>query len=403
MSLTMVGPTRDLDLARMRRERHGRLQQAMREQGIDALLLLTSGNVMYATGARHVMADNGRTYQLRNIALVLADAPAPHLFTPLLEGAPRDLPDDHLHPALWPETDEGVEDMARRLKDVLGGWDVRSLAVDDLTAPMYFGLPSLLAPAELVEAGQLLTSARVRKTPDELECMRHSWEINEAATYAAEQILRPGVRLTELSGAFFRRLFALGATSNFLDPVFQAMPERIADGPWSTNGDVPFNLVTTDHIVSDGEVIWTDTVMGYEGYASDVGRTWVVGRPSRQLRGLYERWQEITDAVIAEIRPGVTGTVLTHTATELNGGKKPWLDHFFLAHGLGLEGGEPQQIGSDRGQEFDEQFVLEPGMAIVVEPVTWQDGHAGWRCEELVFVTDDGHELVSRYPNEPFS
>jgi len=45
------------------------------------------------------------------------------------------------------------------------------------------------------------------------------------------------------------------------------MPERIADGPWSTNNDVPFNLITVDHIVSEGDVIWTDTVMGYEGYA----------------------------------------------------------------------------------------------------------------------------------------
>ena len=77
---------------------------------------------------------------------------------------------------------------------------------------------------------------------------------------------------------FLRRLFELGATCNFLDPVFQAMPERIADGPWSTNNDVPFNLITVDHIVSEGDVIWTDTVMGYEGYASDVGRTWVAGR-----------------------------------------------------------------------------------------------------------------------------
>jgi Xaa-Pro aminopeptidase len=398
----MVERTRELDLARMRRDRHARLQREMRERGVDALLLLTSGNVMYATGARHVMADNGRTYQLRNIALVLSGAPAPHLFTPLPEGAPVELPADHLHPALWPETDEGVEDMARRLKDVLGGFDVRSLAVDDFTAPMYFGLPSLLAPVELVEAGTLLTHARLHKTTDELECMRRSWEINEAATSAAEQILRPGVRLTDLSGAFFRRLFELGATSNFLDPVFQAMPDRIADGPWSTNGDVPFNLVTTDHIISDREVIWTDTVTSYEGYASDVGRTWVAGRPSTTVRRLYETWQEITDAVIAEIKPGVSGDVLTRVATERNGGKKPWLDHFFLAHGLGLEGGEPQQIGSDRGQEYDEQFIFEPGMAIVVEPVTWKEGHAGWRCEELVFVTDDGCELVSHYPNEPF-
>ena len=398
-----IGATRDLDLARMRRERHARLQAEMRRHGLDAVLLLTTGNVMYATGARHVMADNGRSYQLRNIALVLADSPAPHLFTPLPEGAPPDLPSDHLHAALWPETEEGVEDMARRLKDVLGDRDVRSIGVDDMTAPMYFGLPSLLAPAELVEAGHVLTAARVLKTTDELECMRRSWEINEAATYAAEQVLRPGARLTDLTGAFYRTLFELGATSNFLDPVFQAMPDRIADGPWSTDGDVPFNLVTTDHVVSDGEVVWTDTVMGYEGYASDVGRTWVVGRPSPTLRSLYEHWQEITDAVISEIRPGVTADVLTKTAVELNGGKKPWLDHFFLAHGLGLEGGEPQQIGSDRGQEYDEQLVLEPGMAIVVEPVTWEDGHGGWRCEELLFVTEDGHDLVSRYPNEMLS
>jgi hypothetical protein len=41
-------------------------------------------------------------------------------------------------------------------------------------------------------------------------------------------------------------------------------------------------------------------------------------------------------------------------------------------------------------------------MAVVIEPVTWKDGHAGWRCEELLFVTEAGHEGVSRYPNEPF-
>ena len=106
--------------------------------------------------------------------------------------------------------------------------------------------------------------------------------------------------------------------------------------------------------------------------------------------------------MIEHLRPGVTGDVLTRIAIEANGGTKPWLDHFFLAHGLGLEGGEPQQVGADRGHEADEQFVLEPGMAIVVEPVTWHDGDAGWRCEELLFITEAGHERVSFYPNEPF-
>jgi Xaa-Pro aminopeptidase len=232
--------------------------------------------------------------------------------------------------------------------------------------------------------------------------MRRSWWINEAASQAAEQILRPGIRLTDLSGVYLRRLLELGATQNFLDPVFQCMPERIADGPWSTNGDVPFALVTADHVVRHGDVVWTDTVSGYEGYASDVGRTWVVGRPHPRLRDLYLRWQEITDAVIAAIRPGVTGAELVRVATRANGGRRPWLDHYFLGHTLGLEGGEPQRIGSDAGPAADEALVLEPGMAVVIEPVTWEDGHAGWRCEELVFVTESGCEKVSRYPNEPF-
>jgi Xaa-Pro dipeptidase len=307
----------------------------------------------------------------------------PHVFTSYRDGIPPDLAADHAHPPLYPETDAGVAAMAAAVNELTGGTATR-IGIDDYTAPMWFHLPQLLAPAELVDATPLLVQARVLKTPDEQECMRRSWEINEAATYAAEQVLRPGIRLTDLSAVFLRRLFELGATSNFLDPVFQAMPERIADGPWSTNNDVPFNLITVDHIISEGDVIWTDTVMGYEGYASDVGRTWVAGRVSPTLRDLRTRWQEITDAVIEQLKPGVTGDVLTKIATEANGGKKPWLDHFFLGHGLGLEGGEPQQIGADKGPEFDEKFVLEPGMAIVVEPVTWLDGH----------------ERVSNYPNE---
>ena len=128
--------------------------------------------------------------------------------------------------------------------------------------------------------------------------------------------------------------------------------------------------VTGDHVARNGDVVWTDTVSGYEGYASDVGRTWVVGRPSAKLRDLYLRWQEITDAVIDAIRPGATGAELVRIATRANGGKRPWLDHYFLGHTLGLEGGESQRFGSDAGAEVDEGLVLEPGMAVVIEPVT---------------------------------
>ncbi len=392
----------ELDLARMRAERFAKIQAEMEREGLDALYLLTSGSVLYAAGAWMLAADNGRAAFERTTTLIVRGDDYPHVFTPYPEGAPPELPRDHLHGPMWHDTDDGIKGLARTLVDTLGGADSRRLALDDYTAPMWFGLPKLLAPLELANATHLLTACRLHKTADELECMRRSWQINEAATYSAEQALRPGIRLTDLTAVYFRRFFELGGTCNFLDPVWQTMPERIADGPWSTNGDVPFALVTADHLLTQGDVVWTDTVSGYEGYASDVGRTWVVGPPSRKLRGLFARWKDIIEPVTAAIRPGATGTELTKIAIDANGGTKPWLDHYFLAHTLGLEGGEPQRIGSDAGPEYDEQFVLEPGMTIVLEPVTWEDGHAGYRCEELVFVTDNGYEQVSQYPNEPF-
>jgi len=398
----MRDPGTTLDLYRMRHERVAKVRAEMDRHDVAATYLLTSGNVLYAGGAWMPAADNGRQALERTSVLVLRDDPVPHLFTPYPEGAPDGMPADHVHPPQWHESAAGVQQLASTLLDHVGSAGAR-IAIDDFSAAMWFGLPKLLSPSEITNANPLLIDCRLHKTADELECMRRSWRINEAATAAAEQALRPGMRLTDLSAVYFRRFFELGGTCNFLDPVWQRMPERTADGPWSTNGDVPFALVTADHLVSHGDVIWTDTVSGYEGYASDVGRTWVVGRPSRMLVGLYARWQDITDAVIEAIRPGVTGTELTRLAIEANGGTKPWLDHYFLAHTLGLEGGEPQRIGSDAGPEYDEQFVLEPGMTVVIEPVVWKDGHSGYRCEELLFVTEDGNERVSAYPDEPFA
>ena len=389
-----------LDLARMRAERVAKLREEMAASSVDAVCALTTGGVLYATGAHTPAADTGHTYARRPVAVVLADDPVPHLFTPFPESAPEELAADHVHEPFQPETADGAAAMAERLLELLGGARGK-LAVDDNTMPMWLTFPTALDGVERVDAQPLFTAARLRKTPDEVDCLRRSWQMNEEATRAVEALVRPGVRTSELSGAYLAELFARGATTNFLDPVFQPMPERIADGPWSTNGDIPFNLVTTDHVLSEGEVIWTDTVSGYEGYASDVGRTWVVGEVSPVREELHRRWDEITGAVLAEVRGGVTADVLTRVAVEAYGGDKPWLDHFFLGHTLGLEGGEMQHIGSDKGQEYDEKLVLEPGMAVVIEPVTWAEGHAGWRCEELVIVTEDGYERIGAYPEEP--
>jgi Xaa-Pro aminopeptidase len=211
----------------------------------------------------------------------------------------------------------------------------------------------------------------------------------------ARAAARPGARATDLSGAFLRSVAELGATSNTVDPVFQVMPRSVLGGPYSVTGDPVFPLPTEARELAAGDVLWIDSGINLHGYASDFGATWIVGgEPSEIARAQFDNWRGIVDRVLAVTRPGATGADLARAAGERNG-RPPWLSYFYLAHGIGTDPAEMPLIGTDRGTEFDESIVLQPGMVLVLEPVIWDDGEAGHRSEEIVAVTDDGYMWLS--------
>ena len=109
---------------------------AMADKGVDALVLLGNGNVVYATGASWPLLDAGLSHVERPVAVVLADDEHPHLFMPFREGAAfeSELPADHLHGPLYLEFDEGVEHFAQVLADLVPPG--ATVAVDELTGAM---------------------------------------------------------------------------------------------------------------------------------------------------------------------------------------------------------------------------------------------------------------------------
>ena len=109
------------DRARMYRECGARLRASMKEKGVDALVLLGNGNVVYATGASWPLLDAGLSHVERPVAVVLADDEHPHLYMPFREGSAFDseLPADHVHGPLYLEFDEGVEHFASVLAELV--------------------------------------------------------------------------------------------------------------------------------------------------------------------------------------------------------------------------------------------------------------------------------------------
>ena len=91
----------------------------MRQQGLDALILLGNTNVVYATGAIWPLADSGRANFEQPVAVVTVDDEWPHLFSPMREEDRLrvELPFDHIHGPVYLDFDEGV----RALRLAAGG------------------------------------------------------------------------------------------------------------------------------------------------------------------------------------------------------------------------------------------------------------------------------------------
>jgi len=397
-----VTPTRvpdTVDVERMRADRLARVRANMAAAGLDALVLIGNTNVVYATGVSWPLGDPGRSNFEQPVAVVLADDDWPHLFTPLADVT--GLPDDHVHGPVYLDLDEGVRHFERQLAGLVpaGG----SIGVDEWTFAMAREATSIFADGAPRDGGKAITRAKAVKTPDEVAGLRQALRITEQAIAAVQAQLAPGMRQVELTATFLRAVFDAGADANTLDPIWQVMPASIGDGPWTTHGDLACPLLTTERELQRGDVLWVDTSITCGGFHSDFGRTWIVGdEPSDRQRRQFDTWRNIMDAVLDVTRAGATHTELTSAARGVVGGDVPWMTHFYLGHGLGIDAAEMPFVGSDLGEQFDSSHTLEAGMVLVLEPLVWDDGAAGYRAEEVVLITEDGWEPMTDYSYEPF-
>jgi Xaa-Pro aminopeptidase len=391
------------DFTRMQRERMRRMQATMRQQGLDALVLLGNTNVAYATGAIWPLADSGRANFEQPVAVVLADDDWPHLFTPMREDdrLREKMPADHLHGPVYLDFDEGVQLFATQLGGLVPSGAV--IGMDEWTNALRREQSILFASGPPKDGGRVISMAKASKTPDELSAMREGLRITELAIADVQAKIAPGVRQTDLTATFLRTIFEAGADANILDPIWQVMPARMEDGPWTTTGDLACPLLSTERELVEGDVLWVDLGISYAGFHSDFGRTWVVGRePTARQRAQYEQWQSIMGAVLDVTKAGATAADLTAAAIGAAGGTKPWMPHFYLGHGLGIDSAEMPYVGSDIGEAFDASLVLVDGMVLVLEPIVWDDGAAGYRSEEVLRITEDGWEPMTDYSYDPF-
>jgi Xaa-Pro aminopeptidase len=356
---------------------HPRVLDQMAAFGVDVLVLCGENNVAYATGTVAPSREAGRAGASRTVAIITRDTVV------LLQPPPLDLP-EHSH------------ELAAAVHDFPG-----AVAIDEYPS---LALHTALRDRAPVDASALLAQAKIVKTPPEVERIRHAQRINEAAMDVVRPLVVPGARQVDLTAAFFGAVFELGATGNTVDPVWDIVPPALDDVGFTLTGHLPFPTPTTDRVLAPGDVVWSDTGIDFHGWASDFGRTWTVGEaPDARQRAQFEQWRAVTEACEKAIKPGATAADVARAARAPNGGTRPWLPHLYVAHGIGTESAELPFCGTDLGPDIEDQIVLAEGMILVLEPVVWDDGHGGYRAEEIVVVTADGCERLTDYTYAPFA
>jgi Xaa-Pro aminopeptidase len=378
-----------VDLHRLRGDRLGRLQAAMRTRGADACVLFNQANVRYATGTA-VMTPYTSSNFVR-CAVVAADG-APILFEhPKALHVSGRIVDDVRPMPYWEFTDDpGVEaerwvDEIRSAIRELGAADDR-VAVDKLGAAAIIALRR--ADVAVVDAGPLTLDARAVKTPDELRLFEVNADIGTAMLAAFERALAPGVRERDLLAIITDELLRRGGE--------YLISRACVSGP-NTN---PWNLEASGRALEAGDVVFVDTdAYGVEGYLIDVSRTFLCGEGPATVEQ-REAYQASYDWLLGArelVRPGVTTREFAERAPRLPERYVPQRYEVML-HSAGLEDEGPSVAYAEDPQPNPGR-VLEEGMVVCLETYTGALGEReGVKLEDQLVVTAEGSTLLVPYP-----
>lgn len=353
----------------MKQARVTKLRQAMREKGMEALLITNSHNRRYLTGftgtAGYVAVTGDRCWlfvDFRYTEQAKEQAPA---FFDIVEHAAKPMD---------------------TIRETLKASGVRSLGFEqnDVTYASYTGYVRELEGLTLVPADPLVERLRMIKDEGELAVMREAGDLADRTFRHIVSLIKPGMTETDVALEMEFYMRSHGATSSSFDTIVasgerSALPHGVASG----------------RVIGKDEFVKLDFGAYYKGYCSDLTRTVVVGTPTDRHRELYRIVLEAQEEALARIRPGMTGREADAIARDIIA-RHGYGDRFGhgLGHGLGMQIHEAPRL-SPSGD-----LVLEPGMTVTVEPGIYLPGFGGVRIEDDVVVTENGVERLTHASKE---
>jgi Xaa-Pro dipeptidase len=359
--------------------RQGRLGEVLTSSGLHSLVLNAGPSLTYLTGLHfHLSERPVVTFFIpgRHPIIVL-----PELEQEKLKGLSFNMEafpygED---PTTWP----AIFNKAVKSAGLAGkrnGVEPRQLRLLE-----YRLVSSYASPNDFFSAEEVVATLRIRKDEQEVAAMRSAARIAEQALTATIPYIKVGMSEHNIAIELTLQLFRAGC-----DPQVPFSP-IVSAGPNSANP----HATPTDRKLTPGDLLVIDWGASYQGYFSDITRTFTIGEVQPEIRNICRVVLEANSAGRATARPGVTASEVDHAARAVI--EKEGYGKFFThrtGHGLGMEGHEEPYIRSGN------PLQLQPGMVFTIEPGIYLPGRNGIRIEDDVVITEGGSECLTRLPRE---
>ena len=249
----------------------------------------------------------------------------------------------------------------------------------------------------------------------EIELIRSAGAVVADVLSKLQEIAEPGITTARLDAIAFEMTVDAGA-----EALFKGVRSPQTRTPFpgaicaSINEQVVHGIPSTDAELKDGDILSIDFGVRLDGYCGDAAVTVAIGEVSQDRRRLMDTTRQVLDLAIANSAPSVKWS---HVAGKMQhyaeaAGFSVVKD--FVGHGIGREMHEEPRVPNFVSAELlANDFVLEPGMVLAIEPminagttdvrtlkndwtVVTRDGNCSAHFEHTIVITDKGCEVLTK-------
>lgn len=259
----------------------------------------------------------------------------------------------------------------------------------------------------LAAKGHIVPDKSILKTPEQIEGIRRSADLNTAVLDHVAKHIRAGMSTADIDKLVYDYTTKHGGIPAPLG--YEGFPKSVCT---SLNNEVCHGIPDENIILEDGDIINVDVSTILDGYYSDASRMFAIGDIPEHAKRLLRVTQECVKRGLAAAKPwGHLGDIAhaINSHAQANGYS---VVEDIGGHGIGLEFHEEPFVSyvTPKGTEM----VLVPGMVFTIEPMInegspdfFVDEDNGWtvyteddglsaQIEYMVLVTEDDVEVLTK-------